>query len=190
MFLWGDGTGNFVRQQVNGPMGLSLSSGDVNGDGIPDIVIPDRFGIISVALGRKDRNIPIACFHSHPMFRTRIAAGDVSGNHKLDLLSPATTPAKITLNPAPGNLYMNQGRANSSRPESAAARTALADMDGDGVADLVGTDGPATSVIWKGTGDPNFGSRAHHDSGAASHHRSGSNPDCGYGRGRPPGYRP
>jgi hypothetical protein len=156
MMLWGDGAGNFQVQQVNGPMGFSLASGDVNGDGIPDVVIPDRFGIISVALGRKDRNIPSALSFT-PNVPDPVAVGDLAGNHKLDLLSPGLDPGENQLNPAPGNLYVNPGNgqfvATGSPPPQGLV---LADMDGDGLADLVGTDGQSNILIWKGTGDPNF----------------------------------
>lgn len=154
-FLWGDGTGNFRPQQVNGPMGFSLASGDINGDGVPDVLIPDRFGIISVALGRKDRNFPsLASFT--PNTPNPISAGDISGNHKLDLLAPGSQAGQ-QISPTPGNLYLNQGNGQfveSGNPP--AEGLLLADMDGDGLADLVGTDGTSNVLIWKGMGSGNF----------------------------------
>lgn len=154
-FLWGDGTGNFTVQQVNGPMGFSLASADINGDGVPDVIVPDRFGIVSVALGRKDRNFPSVLSFS-PNTSIPISAGDVSGNHKLDLLAPGYALSQDNVIVA-ANLYLNQGNGQFVEGGNPPAQgLLLADMDGDGLADLVGTDGTSNILIWKGMGGGNF----------------------------------
>jgi len=54
-YLFGDGQGNFVTQQVVGAQG-AMAVGDFNGDGHPDIAMTDGSNFISLALGRTDRN--------------------------------------------------------------------------------------------------------------------------------------
>jgi FG-GAP-like repeat/IPT/TIG domain len=157
VILWGDGTGNFTRQQVNGPQGFSLTTGDVNGDGIPDILVPDRFGIISVILGQNNRNFPSPNSFT-PNVAGTLSAGDVTGNHELDLLSPGSGTPPNQPGAVTGNLYLNNGSgqfgfAGNGNPPSQGF--ALADLNGDGLTDLIGTDG-TNILIWPGTGNPNF----------------------------------
>jgi hypothetical protein len=150
VFLWGDGAGHFTAQDVNGPMGFSLMTADVNGDGVPDLIIPDRFGIISVVLGRHDRDFPSATSFRPPVLGI-ISVADVNGDGKPDLLVPdesANTSSSI---------YVNQGANQFELTSGAPAQSLqMADLDGDGLADLVGTDG-TNILIWKGTGSSTFG---------------------------------
>ncbi len=157
VILWGDGTGNFTRQEVNGPQGFSLTTADVNGDGIPDILVPDRFGIISVVLGQANRNFPSPSSFT-PNLAGPLSAGDVTGNHELDLLSPGSGTPPNQPGTVAGNIYLNNGSgqfgfAGNGNPPSQGF--ALADLNGDGLADLIGSDG-TNILIWPGTGSPNF----------------------------------
>lgn len=157
VLLWGDGTGNFTRQQISGPQGFYLTTGDVNGDGIPDILIPDRFGNISVVLGQTNRSFPAVTSYT-PNVAGALSVGDVMGNGNLDLLSPGTDTPFDQTGTVLGDLYVNNGSGQffiGGAPPSQGM--ILADMNGDGLADLIGSDG-TNILIWQGTGDANFAS--------------------------------
>jgi hypothetical protein len=140
---------------VNGPQGFSVTTGDVNGDGIPDIVIPDRFGIISVVLGQNNRTFPSATLFL-PNLTGPLSAADINGSHNLDLLAPGAETAPGQLGPVPGNLYVNNGSGQFTQGGSPPGQGfVLADLNGDGLADLIVSDG-TNILIWPGTGDPSF----------------------------------
>jgi FG-GAP-like repeat len=157
VMLWGNGTGHFSRQQINGPQGFSLTTADVNGDGLPDILIPDRFGIISVVLGENNRNFPSASSFT-TNFSWPQSAGDVTGQHHVDLLSPGSETPPNQPGALQGALFLNDGSGNFSQGGYPPGQGfVLADLNGDGFADLIGSDG-TNLLIWPGTGDPSFAS--------------------------------
>jgi hypothetical protein len=144
VMLWGDGAGNFTPQFVNGPMGFGiLAAGDVNGDGVADVVVPDRFGILSVLIGQKTRSFP-SILPLYPNGWGPASAADINHDGKVDLfLAPNTT-------------YLNQGGNSFVLAGSPTGPgITVADINNDGLPDLIGSDG-TNILIWKGTGDPNF----------------------------------
>ncbi len=150
LMLWGDGSGKFTSQQVIGPIAYDLVSGDINGDGIPDIVVPDEAVATTVVLGQARRTYPQP-ESIYPEIAYEMSIGDVNGDGAPDLFfsgNPGSmTPSSVFLNDVHGNFEL------AGRPS--ASGTALADLTGSGKADLVGVFG-STLTIWPGIGDPNY----------------------------------
>ena len=152
MYLWGNGNGVFAPQYVIGPAGFYAATGDINGDGIPDMVMPDRQLAVAVALGRTDRNFP-QIPSMFPEVASSILAFDFNGDGLPDLFFGGGIIAGQA--PVPGSIFINQGNGNflyAGRPPYNAQ--GVADLDGDGKPDLIGF-GEGIE-IWPGTGDPNY----------------------------------
>jgi hypothetical protein len=142
LFLWGNGKGQFSTQYVNGPQGETLAVGDVNGDGLPDIVIPDSVNEISVALGRTDRNYPNVPLLL-PAPGPYISIADVNGDALPDIM-------------VGNSIFLNTGNNSFAAPVTVANNSwAIADLNGDGLADLVVGSG-SDVLVYPGTGNPSF----------------------------------
>jgi len=141
LFLWGNGQGQFSPQYVNGPQGEPLL-GDINGDGVPDIVIQNAAYEVSVALGRTDRNYPTLPLLL-PAPGPYISIADVNGDGLPDIM-------------VGNSIFLNAGNKSFSAPATVAdSAWAIADLNGDGLADLIAGSG-AEVLVWPGTGNPNF----------------------------------
>jgi hypothetical protein len=153
LYLFGDGRGNFTPQTVVGPQGDSAATGDFDGDGLPDVVVPDRFNFVSLALGRNDRNFPLALSLT-PAVSTNLAAGDIDGDGL-----PEIFIGGFSYSPGfPGTVFQNLG--NNSFQLAAytdPASFTVADLTGKGVVDLIG-DLSGTMYIWPNNGTMNFSS--------------------------------
>ena len=151
LYLFGDGHGNFTPQTVVGPQGGPAAVGDINGDGLPDIVVPDRFSFVSLALGRTDRKFPSALALT-PQVATTAYAGDINGDGLLDIFIGGL-PDNIF-----GTVFRNGG--NDSFPFAANTDPTsfmVADLTGKGVVDLIGVSSSGL-VIWPNDGTFNFSS--------------------------------
>ncbi|MGH9738645.1 MAG: FG-GAP repeat domain-containing protein [Candidatus Acidiferrales bacterium] len=152
LYLWGDGTGNFTPKQLNGPMGFVDAVGDINGDGISDVIVADRFNEVSVSLGRTNRVFP-SPISLAPSNAGALSIGDVNGDGLPDLLFGGD-PESGT----PGTVFLNQGNGQFVLSGTVSPDAfMLADLNGDGLADLIGEES-GNLVIWPGTGNANFGS--------------------------------
>ena len=153
LYLFGDGQGGFTPDNVVGPMGwFQIAAADINDDGIPDVVTPDRFNVVSVALGRTNRDFP-SLLPLTPPEAGPPSLGDINGDGLPDILIPGDSD-----NGVPGAVYLNQG----SGVFTLAAHTdqrgyMLADLTGKGVVDLIGGNA-ANLLIWPNNGTPGFSS--------------------------------
>jgi hypothetical protein len=159
--LLGRGDGTFEPQRrydaTAGPFALAV--GDLNGDGIPDLVVVSSTGShgkIAVLLGRGDGSFkPPLLFDSpltdqNPLARVRLA--DLTGNGRLDLLlaSLGDPNVHVLLGNGDGTF-----RAGPSIPLAAGA-LAVADLNHDGIPDVVETYFNDTVSYELGRGDGTF----------------------------------
>ena len=156
MYLFGDGNGNFTQQPIVGPEGSAIGVGDINGDGLPDVVVDDRINFVGVSLGRKDRNFPSPLTLSLPSWGF-ITLGDVNGDGLPDIFVGGVDDPVDSLF-LPGTVYVNQGN-NSFVPGASTDPSSFAveNLTGSGVVDLVGTTNNSL-VIWPNNGAGGFSS--------------------------------
>lgn len=157
VIFWGDGTGNFsLPQFVVEETGVMLV-GDVNGDGVPDLVQPAQVEYAGVTLGSRDRTFPVLdVILPQTPEPGQLSAGDVFGDGSRALMiSGSITKADGALDGAIYHIQPNGSFAKigNTPPEAAV----LADFDGDGIADLIGIEG-VTVRVWKGDGSGDFSS--------------------------------
>ena len=65
--------------------GQAVAVGDINGDGLPDVVVADSLSFVSVSLGRKDRGYPVPLTLT-PAASGSIALGDINGDGLPEIL--------------------------------------------------------------------------------------------------------
>jgi hypothetical protein len=160
LFLWGDGHGNFTRQLVASDQSFYLSTGDINGDGLPDIVSvsSEGFGYQSVILGRNDRNFP----SSKLLLKApqgAISFGNVFNDGSNDILVSGSGDCTTSAG-TPGVIYhFGPNGAPAAMGTAPTCSSVLVDLDGDSIADLVGMI-QGTLFLFKGDGSGSFVSMA------------------------------
>src|SRR5262244_2695636 len=151
-----DGRGHFPScRQLSTESATTIAAGDINGDGLPDLVVPHRDGGQSYIFINDGKG---GFAEKHPFGPAKsatraIALGDLNGDGRLDI---------VIGDEAGGGafIYFNQGNLKFSEPMPIAEKTdilysiAIADMNGDGHADVVSGNEktPGAVLINDGTG--------------------------------------
>ena len=187
--LMGNGDGTFqaaVAYGTGAPFATSVAVGDVNGDGIPDLVVSDwcRYGdcspangAVSVLLGNGDGTFqPPVLYGSGGYEAYSVALADLRNNGQVDVIVTNTYYDKtffhggvsVLLGNGDGTFQAAVGYDSGGR---IATSVAVGDVNGDGIPDLVvdnynGSGGPNSTVsVLFGNGDGTFRPAVVYDSG-------------------------
>jgi hypothetical protein len=148
----------------------SVTIGDLNGDGAPDLVVATYgTGEVDVLLGHGDGTFrtPRTVWSASGSALISLAIGDVDGDGRLDLVvgSFATHAADVLLGHGDGTF----APARTVAIGSAVSALASADLNGDGALDLMTIDGSTSAVgVLLGRGDGSFGAVQTVDAGGAT----------------------
>ncbi len=175
----GDGT---LQAPVMYPTGsyepMSVVVADLNGDGVPDLVVASQCasssncgnGQVSVFLGNGDGSFKTAApYATGPGASYFVAAGDFNGDGNLDLAVVNQTSANSTV-----AIMLGNGDGTFQAPVAYTTGTtsgmslAVGDFNGDGAADLAVANGSQDSIsVLLGNGDGSFQFPALYASGGA-----------------------
>ena len=158
--LLGNGDGSFQAAQAfsTGPDSFprDLAVGDLNGDGILDIVTADSGGnAVSVLLGNGDGSFQAPVIYPVGGAAYRVVLGDFAGNGTLDVVAvdPDHNGISILLGNGDGTFQPAVHYAAGPEPTSVTA----GDFYGDGILDLAVTNTSTNRVtLLRGNGDGTF----------------------------------
>jgi hypothetical protein len=150
--MLGNGDGTFKAPITAASQGGAPVVGDFNGDGIPDLAIT---GVpASILLGKGDGTFQTPVFNGNPFFAGfGVAAGDLNGDGKLDVIAGSNDGIFVMLGDGRGNLSSPVDIGFGPNP----TQVALADLNGDKKLDAVVLDS-LNSNFWVllGNGDGTF----------------------------------
>jgi hypothetical protein len=140
----GNGDGTFqapITTTTQGIVGLAAIAGDLNGDGVPDLLTANQGSDdVSVLLGKGDGTFAGAVTYSMPGFPSAIVAADLNGDHKLDLavVSVGTNTLKVVFGNGDGTMQAARDYLQGDPTTyNFTAQPAFGDLNGDGKVDVV-----------------------------------------------------
>ncbi len=162
--LFGNGDGTFKTPVIYGPIGFGVPSGlavrDLNGDGIPDVVIGNTClesncqsgGGVFVLLGEGHGKFhPVVAYGSGGQNAGALTLGDVNRDGRIDILVANKTPSN-TVGVLLGNGDGTFQAAVPSPVLPSSGQIAVADFNRDGKLDLA----VSTGSLLLGNGDGTF----------------------------------
>jgi hypothetical protein len=158
--LLGDGQGLFGLPELypTGGAPSDIARGDFDEDGLLDLAVADANGRVFVLPGRADGKFGSAQAVQTTGGANLVAVGDVNGDGNLDLLSADFGPAVGDV-----SIELGDGDGGFAPPLTQNARGApvqleLAEVNGDGRADVITADGGMQSVsVLPGNADGTIG---------------------------------
>jgi hypothetical protein len=178
--LLNDGTGNLLAV-VNYPLsnyGYGIAAGDINGDGYSDLLVPLYYSnVVAVLMGNSDNSgtfqaetdISLANGSASYLNPSYITLGDFNGDGKLDFAVAIDDESfynqgiAVALGNGDGtfgtpNLYSTTNQAFIGFEAPYPSYVEMADINGDGIQDLVYTNSYFSTVgVVFGNGDGTFG---------------------------------
>jgi hypothetical protein len=156
------GHGRFAPAQsyAVGQMPTAVATGDVTGDGKPDIVVTEgAVSEVSILAGNGD-----GTFRAPQSFPTgpdpmAFALADLNGNGRLDIVTATQSNYAVNAAPAGVSVLMNLGGGEFATPVNfgtiSPTGLVLGDFNGDGKVDIA-VSGPGTIGAFWGNGDGTF----------------------------------
>ena len=166
--LLGKGDGTFTPFYVEtlGFGNFIAAVGDVNGDGVPDLIeIVGFSNSISVLLGKGDGTFTPTAWIPVGKNPVTVGVGDLNGDGKLDLFVENAFPSNYSLTtPVPQTVLLGNGDGTFTTAASPSGGLnpeglVMADFNGDGNLDaaIVNIEPPQTVTVLLGKGDGTFG---------------------------------
>jgi hypothetical protein len=159
--LYGDGNGGFTAGApltlADGANPLAIATGDVNSDGVPDLLISDSSGNLSLYLGNLSSGFPATATQTRATGAdpTALELQDVNGDGFLDEIFTDYTGKAVDIyfGNGAGNFTAGPGRISvGSSPGS----LIVGDFNGDGLVDVAVTTTVPTLLELLNTGNTTF----------------------------------
>lgn len=136
---------------------VALASGDFDLDGVTDLAVASESGGYAVDWFHGNGNGTFSSFHYVPytsgLVGRRLVAGDFDNDSRTDLALAHNGGVMVLINVAQS--FEQFHVSNGPMPTGLANGLGVADMDGDGVLDLVS--GSTNVEVWLGQGNGGFG---------------------------------
>jgi hypothetical protein len=162
----GNGDGTFqpaVTYDAGGTYAWLVAVADVNGDGHPDLIVPDSFrvnegqGVVGVLLGNGDGTFqPVVTYDTAGYYAYSVAVADINGDSKPDLIvGNGVGGVGVLLGNGDGTFRTQWNYFLAGDHETSVA---IGDVNGDGNPDLVVANATVPPVlhVLLGNGDGTF----------------------------------